>query len=415
MKNIVFIFLLLLFSCFIVDAQPPRHRDTTRIGFEAGRAECVNAPILRGNGQGVTIVPNRQQFCFDLEIDVELNYGGSSSRETTLFINTTDGYMGYTTPSAGGPITELMPEIESFRFTIMSFKLGNIFSYFNRKGKNGIEHLLTTSNTDAHEYQTNGLLTAAPLQRKSEYRNYCDGKARALAYKRDDGPTVWYMYGDRFPATLQVQKFLGGFGVGVARTDAGVFIIMELSQGRNYTAIKHIEQRRVCFNPTDFKMQEADFYVKRAASLDQEELKINADEEKAQRAPCCIAEHMAEVNYSREQLQVQRQNLQRSQQGNLVQDRGAQKAMTGMMDPMISVETSILSTRTSICVTRFYSGTDPNRASLKINCLNQLLADLTQAESQMRAIERQYANNIPLALVQKSRIYMNVVNRGGCN
>ncbi len=420
MKSIFVLFGVLLLSFLVTEAQPPRRhltpRDTSRMAFEAGRAQCINAPILRGNSQGATIVPVRQQFCFDLEMDVALNFGGRISRETTLFINTTDGYMGYTTPSAGGPISDLMPEVEDFRFTVMSFKLGNIFTYFNRKENNNImEHLVTTSNTDAHEYQASNLLTAAPLSRKSEYRNYCDGKARALAYKRDDGPTTWYIYGDRYPATLQVQKFLGGFGVGVIKTDAGIFMVMELGLGRNYTVIKHIERRTVCFNPEAFKLQEADFFAKRSADLQQEQVKINADEAEAQHAPCCIAERMAQINFRREQLRVQQDNARKAQQGNLIQDRVAQKGMMDTMDPLPMVQGSILATRTSICTARFYMSRDPARGGQKISCLNGQLSALQIAENQMRAVDRQYSTDIARALVEKSRIYSGLMRQPSCN
>jgi len=414
MKNI-FVILLLTLCCYSsLIAQPPRHRDTTRIGFDAGRTEAINAPILRGNGQGMRIVPNRQQFCFDLEMDVELNFGGRTSREVAVFINTTDGYVGYTMPSAGGPITELIPEIESFRFSIVSFKLGNAYSYFNRKGNNGIEHLVSTMNSDAYENQINGLLTTAPLMRKSEYRTYCDGKARALAYKRDGSPTVWYVYGDRFPASLTVQKFLGAFGVGVARTDAGTFMVMELNMGSNHTLIKHIERRRVCFDPSGFKMQEADFFAKQAVNLQQQEQKINADEEKAQRAPCCVTEHMNEIAYSREQLHIQQQNLQRSQQGNLAQDAGTQRAFFAMADPVISVHAGILSTQTAICVTNFYASRDPATASAKLDCLGRKLSALQAIESQMQAIDRRYTN-IAQALAEKSRLLAAPSSQVACN
>lgn len=415
MKNVSFVLLLLLCFYFTVIAQPPpRHPDTTRIGFNAARAEAIDAPILRGNGQGMTLVPNRQQFCFDLEMDVELNFGGRISREVAVFINTTDGYLGYTTPSAGGPISDLIPEVESFRFTVMSFKLGNIYTYFNQKGNNGIQHLVSTSNTDAHETQINGLLGASPMNRKSDYRTYCDGKARALAYKRDDGPTVWYFYGDRFPPTLTVQKFLGAFGVGVARTDAGTFMVMELLMGHNHTTIKHIERRRVCFDPTAFKMQEADFYAKGAVRLQEEEQKINEAQDQAARAECCVAERMAEVNFRRENLRTQQENLRRSQQGNLVQDAGAQRAMIGMMDPLISVRGGILSTQTSICATRFALSRGRSRDGGKIGCLTQLLSDLRQCQSQMEAIDRR-VTNIAQAMAEKSRLYSAVASRGGCN
>jgi len=414
MKNILFIFLALLCCYFAATAQPPRHRDTTRVGFEAGRTEAINAPILRGNGQGMTIVPNRQQFCFDLEMDVELNFGGRTSREVAVFINTTDGYVGYTTPSAGGPITDLIPEIESFRFSIISFKLSNIFNYFNHKGNNGIEHLVSTSNTDAHENQMNGLLTTAPLMRKSDYRTYCDGKARALAYKRDGSPTVWYVYGDRFPASLTVQKFLGAFGVGVARTDAGTFMIMELNMGSNHTLIKHIERRRVCFDPSSFKMQEADFYAKSAVRLQEEEHKINQSEQQAAHAECCVAERMAEINFRRENLRTQQENLRRSQEGNLIQDAGAQRAMIGMMDPLITVRGSILSTQTNICSTTYYLSRGRTTDGGKVACLRQLLSDLQRCESQMEAADRRYTN-IAQAMAEKSRLYSAVASQGGCN
>jgi len=414
MKNIFIILMLLLCCCPRVKAQPPRHPDTTRVGFEAGRAEAINAPILRGNGQGMALVPNRQQFCFDLEMDVELYFGGRITREVAVFINTTDGYLGYTTPSAGGPISDLIPEAESFRFTVMSFKLGNIYSYFNHKGNNGIEHLVSTSNTDAHETQINGLLGAAPLNRKSDYRTYCDGKARALAYKRNDGPTVWYVYGDRFPPTLTVQKFLGVFGVGVARTDAGTFMMMELLMGNNHTTIKHIERRRVCFDPTEFKMEEADFCVKSVVRLREEEQNINRAADQAARAECCVAERMNEVNFRREQLHMQQENLRRSQQGNLIQDSGAQRAFLGTMDPLISVRSAILSTQTNICATHFALSRGRSTDGGKMTCLRQLLSDLQQCESQMQAVDRR-VTNIAQAIAEKSRLFYALSSRGGCN
>jgi hypothetical protein len=413
MKYLLVLFFLIIY--LDVNSQTPHRRDTSFVGFEAGRAEAINAPILRGNAQGLTIIPNRQQFCFDLEMDVELYFGGSRSRETTVFVNTTDGYLGYTTPSAGGPISDLIPEAESFRFTIISFKLGNIYTYFNQKGNQGLEHLVSTSNSDTHEYQMNNLLTAAPLYRKSEHRVYCDGKAQALAYKRNDGPTVWYVYGDRYPSALQVQKFLGAFGVGVARTNAGVYMVMELEMGRNHTSIKHIERRRVCFNPAGFKMQEADFYAKRGTDLQQEQTKIDEDERKAQNAPCCTAERMAEINFRRQELRVQQDNLRKSQQGNLMQDRVAQKAMLDTMDPLVMVQGAILSTKTSICITMFYRNNDPTHSQARIDCLNQQLSALTQAESQMRAAETRYSSNLARVLAEKSRIYMTVFRQGGCN
>jgi hypothetical protein len=212
-----------------------------------------------------------------------------------------------------------------------------------------------------------------------------------------------------------VQKFLGGFGVGVIKTDAGVYMVMELGLGRNYTVIKHIERRTVCFNPEAFKLQEADFFAKRTADLQQEQVKINADEAEAQRAPCCIAERMAQINFRREQLRVQQDNLRNGQRGNLIQDRVAQKGMMDTMDPLPIVQGSILATRTSICTAQFYMSRDPARGGQKVSCLNGQLSALQIAESQMRAVDQQYSTDIARALVEKSRIYSGLMRQPSCN
>ncbi|GAB2826943.1 hypothetical protein [Ferruginibacter profundus] len=422
MKFITLFTVCLLACCIAVKAQPPRdsvRHDTTLFGWDQTRAQLINAPILRGNSEGTTIVPVRQQFCFDMTMEIELFYGGRRSMQTCLFINTVDGYMGYTQPSMGGAINVLMPEVESFRFTVVSFKLGNIFTYHNRKGNNNIlQHLVSTSNTDTHEYQMNNLLTASPLSRKSEHRMYCDGKADALAYKRSDEPTTWFIYGDRYPATLQAQKFLGGFGVGVVRTDAGVYIVMERQSGTSYTVIKRIERTRVCFDPAGYKMEEADFFTKRTADLVREREKLDRDEAAAQSSGRCVPEKMAVINFRREQLQVQEDNLRKSQAGNLIQDRTAQKGMIDMMDPVVSVQTGILQAKVGICNAQEDMSRNPSHAAgaqQKIDCLNHQISVLMQAENDMRAAERRYAANPGQAFAEKSKIYMTAMRTAGCN
>ncbi len=421
--RLILLYVIFLFAG-ILKAQPPRdstRRDTTYGGFIDARTQLMRAPVLRRSGNDdIRIVPNRQQFCFDATMEIELHYGGTRSLETCLFINTTDGYVGYTQPSMGGPINMLIPEAESFRFTIISFKLGNIFTYFNQKSNHDvISHYVSTSNTDAHEYQMNNLLTASPLSRKNERRTYCDGRSEALAYKRSDEPTTWYIYGDRFPASLQALKFLGAFGVGVVQTDAGPYIVLERTAGAtSYTVVKHIEKVHTYFDPAGFKMQEADFYAKRAAGLQRERERIDQDEAKAQHASSCVPERMAEIAYRRQQLQVNEENLRKAQQGNLIQDRTAQKGIIDMMDPLVAVRGSMLSLKTSICGVREDISRNPSHTAsgnVRIRCLNDQLGELQTAEAQMLAAERRYAGNPALANAEKSRIYLTVMNRGSCN
>lgn len=418
----IFIFLCSIFLVMSLKAQPP-HRDSTRRDSAAffwpqGSAQLLHAPILQGTSQGINIVP-RQQYCFDATVEIELFYGGRRSLGCCLFLNTTDGYIGYTTPSVSGAINMIIPEVESFSFTVINFKMNNVFMYRNQKGKNDqLIHLVSTSNTDSHEYQMTNLLTASPLSRKSERRTYCEGSAEALAYKRTDEPTTWFLYGDRFPATLQAQKFLGAFGVGVVHTDQGNFIVMERTAGANYTVIKRITKERLCFDPSNYKMAEADMYAKRAEQLAAEREKINRDEVSVQNSGVCVSEKMELINMRRAQLQIQEDNLRKSQSGNLLQNRVAQKGTLDMMDPLATVQMGQLQAKIGICTARNDMARFPNHATEdipRIQCLTDQLAALQRAETEMRAAETRYAANMAQALAEKSKIYMRVLSQISCN
>ncbi len=423
MKSILLTLWCILILSVALHAQPPG-RDRTRHDSAAffwpqGSVQIMRAPILQGTSQGTTIVP-RQQYCFDATIEIELYYGGRRSLGCCLFLNTTDGYIGYTTPSPDGSVNVIMPEIENFSFTVINFKMSNVYFYRNQKGNNNqLTHLVSTSNTDSHEYQMTNLLTSSPLSRKSERRTYCEGSAEALAYKRSDEPTTWFLYGDRFPATLQAQKFFGAFGVGVVRTDQGNFIVMERTSGTNYyTVIKRITKERLCFDPSGYKMSEADFFTKRTADLAAEREKIDRDQVEVQNSRVCVAEKMELINFRRQQVQVQEENLRRAQSGNLLQNRVAQQGMLNTMDPLSSVQMGILSARIGICSSRDDMARNPSHApqnASKIDCLNQQIAALQHAEAEMRAAETRYASNIAQALAEKSRIYYRVLASVNCN
>ncbi|MBS1497470.1 MAG: hypothetical protein JSU03_06935 [Bacteroidetes bacterium] len=418
------IFNLLLLSSSLL-AQPPRtdtlHRDTTVFGFNQAMSQATHAPILRGNSEGARIYPVRQNFCFDLTIDIDMYFGGRISRQTTLFINTTDGYMGYTQPSAGGPITELMPEVESFRFSVVSFKLGNVFMYHNEKASRGegIDHLVTTSNSETHELQVNNTIVGALFTKKGQVRRYCDGKASAVTYKVDGQQTEWSINGTNYPQTFKVEKYLGLFGIGIIRTNAGIFTIMELKSGTTDISIKRIERRNVCFDPTGFKMIESDFYAKSNARLQEEREKIDRDEANVSHMRSCQAERMAEIAYRRELLNREEEDVRKAQSGNLMQNNTAQRAMIEMSDPLISVHSSILSTKTSICSVQHGIDEHPENSGAgqaRLACLNQSLSILMQAEADMQAAERTYSSNLAQAMAEKSRIYMNAARQAGqCN
>lgn len=431
-------YILMLFSVIsflIANAQRHPARDTTRhwdtsfTSINESAAKLIHAPVLTSTSQQHQIIA-RQQFCFDIMMEVELNFG-RISRYVAVFINTTDGYIGYTPPTAGGSINIVMPEIESFVFTIMSYKLGNIYMYHNQKASrgDGIDHLVSTSNTDQHEYQEMNNLTAAPLSRKTERRSYVYGTMNGQAYKRSDEPTVWFIntadYRGILPPTLTVQKILGAFGVGVIQTDFGSFILCERTNGASYTKITNIERCHVCFDPFGFKMTEADFYTKQTEKVRAEREKLDRDEADAQRASSCIPERMELINYRREMLRVQEENLRKAQSGNLMQDRTAQKGMLDMMDYTAVVHESVLSTKISLCSMQKAIDDNPDKAasySAKLSCLQSQLGAFMSAEAQLQGVDSRYAHSsnstdLVRAVTEKSQIYLQLMRTqsGNCS
>ncbi len=419
--------LYILFTCIAAKAQHRQQPDTTRLHWDnsigsinGAKLQLTQAPVLKAANEEHRISPN-QQFCFDVMMEVELNVGGTSLF-TAVFINTTDGYVGYTKPTTGGAINILLPEIESFSFTIMSYKLGNVYMYHNRRAShgNGIDHLVTTSNTELRDYSATNNLTAAPLIRKNERRSYVYGTMNGQAYKRSDETTVWYIntadYRSVLPSTLQAQKFLGALGVGIVQTDYGPFILCERTNGHSYTRITNIERCHTCFDPTGFKLLEAGFYSKELENLRAESDKINREEAAIQHHTHCQTEELAVIAFRRENVKIQEENLRKAQQGNLMQDKSAQKAMLGAADPLISVRQSQLEAKVNICAIQHGLSEHPGDASLqnKLACAQQRLSTLQQAEASMSQIDRQYSNVVE-AKMHKEQLLMELFKHSNCD
>ena len=242
-----------------------------------------------------------------------------------------------------------MPELPDFSFMVFGYK-GNAYRYFNRKNKQGVqEHWVSTSNTNTHKYQLTDALVTAPIERKNIRKLFCGGKANAMAYKLPDQPTIWYIYGDRYPEKLHIQKYFGGFGVGVIRAEEGVFMVMEVSTGPNRSTIKNIDQAMACFDATGYKIEEDEFIIKRRLELDRERVRIERHAASAQRARTCQSQRIAIVNFEREELRRQEENLTNVTHGNTFQDSVTQNAYTGMMDPLTTVYIGILESELNIC------------------------------------------------------------------
>ena len=414
MKYYLIAAVLFLQAINIIYAQPPR-RDRDTIGWGSWRRAVLQAPVVEGRTEAINIMPITQRLCFDKQVNLKLTIPGSVV-EQCMYINTTDGYMGYLPPSTtGGIIIDILPEIPDFLFYVIGVK-GNVYSYKNADNGNGtIEHWVSTGNTQTHKYIMPMAAGATPLVRKAETRNYCEGKLNARAYKYDGGTATWYVYGERYPAQLHGVRFLGNFGVGYLKTQEGLYLVLEMEDGRNQYRISSIETVYTCFDPTQFKIMEDEFVRKRRLDLQKEREKIARDEARANTGNC-ISQKMAVINFRKEQLRIQEENLVVSQQGNTYQEGQSQQAVLGMMDPLMMVQGSILATQVGICNLEISLQRNPSSNSLQdqVSCNRTLLSQLIQLEGQLKAIDIRFAGNGGQAYMEKSRYYRQHLP-GGCN
>ena len=410
MKKIISAFVSFSISLAVL-AQHHERRDS--ISFAQLKTLIMRVPVLTGQTQPQIIVPH-QRLCFNVEFDFKIGVG-SRIAEQSMFINSSMGITGYLPPSNDGLINMIMPEIPKFSFSVIGMK-GNVYRYYNQKGNHDVlEHYVSTGNTQTYQYTTT--ITpggGADLLRKSETGSYCNGNMTATAYRAEASGATWFIYGDHFPARLHPKKYLGNFGIGYLLTEEGLFIITEMRTAVVQCKLTDIQNSNQCFDTQPFVVVEDKFNTNVTADLQKENDKINRDE--AQVSGDCVAEKMALINFRKENQRKQEENLRRSKEGNMYQDPNAQKAMLGMMDPLISVQEGILSTKVSICNAHaaMAKASESSRPALeeKLRCLNQQLAGLQQMESQMHALDAQYASQPARALAEKSRLYAHFIPCG---
>ena len=414
MKRIIVVIAVMI--AMTASAQHHERRDT--LSLAAWKRAVMRAPVLTGESEPQIIVPHQPSLCFNVEFDLKMTVG-SRVVEQCMFINYGMGLTGYLPPSASGLINMIIPEIPDFTFSVISLK-GNVYRYFNKKGRNNaLEYYVTTANSQTFQYQmqTGGPLNErVTMNRKTETGSYCNGNMTARAYRTDDPNTTWFIYGDRFPEKIHPKRMLGNFGVGYLHTEEGLFIVTEIRTNSFQCRVTDIQNSNACLNTQPFRIMEDEFNTKREQELQREREKLARQE--AHISGDCIAEQTALLNFRKEMHRKQEENLRRSKEGNLYQDPAAQRGILGMMDPLMSVQEGILNTRLSICKTqksmeRSGSG-GSQRAAERIGCLGQQLSALQQLETQMRALDQQYASEPGRAYAEKSTLYVRNMPRG-CN
>ncbi|MGC4102660.1 hypothetical protein [Ferruginibacter sp.] len=415
------LFITILLCVQQLCAQPPR-RDTIIWSGGEWETAILRASCVSGQTPVINILPNRNNLCFDKQVKVKLSTGRAIV-EQCLYFNTTDGYVSYLPPRTGaaGGLCDIKPDEKNFRFFVIGNK-GNIFNYHNEEGKDGvIKYWVSTGNTVTHQYGMTSPDVVAALHKKTEIRTYCGGKIKAWAYKFDSSPTVYYLFGKNYPPDINVtsNKYLGNFGIGYQYTDKGLYMIMEMETSGSYDAkITDVDEVNTCFNPTRFQVQEDEFMRKRTEELQKEWAKIDREEAQIRSDDECAAQRENIIVFKKAQLRRQEENLRTVPQGNVYQDRNVQNAYLGMTDPLFMIQGDMLNVQLSICnaeVARNKRPADAPSYSIKINCLQDRLSQLRNAESRMGALNAQYAAQPARALAEKSKIYLQLMQAGGCN
>ena len=402
MRNI----LLVLLTGLLIATQglaQGRRNSRDSIGLIPWRNAIKQAPVLTGRTEPRIIVPHEQPLCFPMEFDLKINIPGKTV-EQAMFINASTGVIGYLPPHSDGLVNILFPELVNFSFFVMGLK-GNVYHYFNRKGKNNIiEKWVSTGNTETHQYQMTGtnFTGAVDLQRKNVTAPYCNGSLTAMAYRFGNDPEMtWYLYGDRFPEKLHPRKFLGNFGVGYLQTDEGLYIITEFRTTSYTCRVTDIQITNTCLHTTEFKLMENEFINKQKEAVQKQKQKLERDA--AGISGNCTNEQSALISFKQELARKQEEALRQAKTGNTYQDVNVQRSLQAMMDPLTAVQEGILSTKLSICRTQ---NSNSSKKAEKLNCLTNQLSELLQLELQMKALDTRYSNEPGKAYAEKSKLYM---------
>lgn len=404
--------LCLLLQVMLVFSAYAQRRDSSGGREDELPNRLLQADVLTGRSEMRTIVP-RERLCFDKVIKVkQITSRGPS--EGCLFINTTTGLIAHSSIKPGAIGTcDIKPEAEDFTLFVMTLS-GNTYHYFNVKKKQGIEHHVSTLNSQQHVYQFTSGGANATLHKKTERKSYCDDKIKAWAYRADGRPETWYLFGKNSPAQLLMtpKKFLGNYGVGYHYSDKGLFIIMELESPSFGSKILDIRDESICFDPSGFEVFEESFATKATSSIQRSRERLARELTRLKPDEPCTAIKKSSIQYQQQALDRQEENLRRSTQGHLGQSTAAQQARLDMMNYDDQIELLILDTQHKICRTQDQlsrqtrNSSSQQRYQQKLTCLNEALSVQKATREQLKRVDSEYEGQPGKIMEQKARIFL---------
>lgn len=414
--------LQLLLFCFLFGAvayaQPDTtRRDTTWSGSPHApyRNAILDADVLEGHTVPQSITATGQRMCFDKKMKIK-TVTSRGPAEVCVFINTKIGLIGYTPLKPGSdPVCDIKPDLSDFRFSVIGLK-GNVYNYINNKKKDVLEHWVQTSNSQQYQYQFSSSRSNVALRRKTERRDYCDGKVKAQLYKVDGKPEEWFLFGKQFPDAVMMtpQKYLGTFAVGYQFSDKGLFIIMQMVSSGLDSKIISIEDVQTCFDPSPFKVMEDERQTKMQQTIQRQRQKIAQEETKREKYPSCQNKKTTLLNFQKQALDRQEQNLQEAGTGNAMQEVRTQQAQANLMNYDDAIQQMIYETELKLCraeqqlseMSEQTSASSRQKQQEKISCLNRQLAVQRNTQQSFQRINTQYRNEPGKQYAEKAKAMM---------
>ncbi len=415
MKSVLSL-LFFLFS-FQLLAQPGRRRDTLFSGTPHAPYlnSIMDADVLDGTSTATTITATGQRMCFDKKMKIK-TVTSRGTAEVCVFINTKIGLIGYTPLKPGSdPVCDIKSDRSDFRFSVIGLK-GNVYNYINNKKKDVLEHWVQTSNSQQYQYQFSSSGSTVALRRKTERRDYCDGKVKAQLYKVDGKPEEWFLFGKQFPDAVMMtpQKYLGSFAVGYQFSDKGLFIIMQMVSSGLDSKIISIEDVETCFDPSPFKVMEDERQTKMQQTIQRQRQKIAQEETKPEKYPSCQSKKTTLLNFQKQALDRQEQNLQEAGTGNALQEVRTQQAQANLMNYDDAIQQLIYETELKTCQAQQRLGemgeqtpaSSRQKQQEKITCLNRQLAAQKSTQLRFQQINTQYRNEPGKQYAEKAKLFM---------
>ncbi len=382
-----------------------------------GDASLLNVPVLTGGTRPELLtMPNVRQLCFDKKMQL-LTQTRRGQLSVCLYINTRQGFIGYFTKknSSEGDCS-INPDTDDFNFNVISLR-GNTFSYSTVEQRGGLTKTVATGNSDIFP-ASGGIRSSAgtggTMRKLAERGSFAGGSIETYAYQAPGSPAKFHLYGNSYPAQITASsstKALGVFGVGYTVFQNRVYLIMEISDGGNFTtSVTSVENVNTCFSTTEFKIFEDEFYQQGMEQIQREEQKI------MRRRPSsgsCSGEELKLKNFQLEALARQKAALEKSRQGNFMENKQTQEALAKVSNYEDMIQQMIYEQELKICKLESDQTIDSRRRDQESyerlrRCYNTQLSQMHRVKADMAAVNTRYPNEPGRQNAEKAKLIMSI-------